>query len=294
MSFARTTAALVAASSLAAGLAATPAHAATPTLPGYASASAEQLSSGPGDPSGSTTDGRLKRALEQQARRTQSPSEQVGAGRASSPVQASRPLDDRPLWTGQTTSPPRSGFGTATSFAGGASAPPAAPAITFTDWTAADTADDTADGTLGGVAVSLSGSELQIGITDGSFGGFAQAFFAPPVPRSDAIALGSRPGHAYELRLTSAVTDPILQIASLASRLEFRAETAVVKLAGQDAFAVSGSAVTGAASGSGENSDANGTVQLKGTFTTIGFTATPTPDAPNGDGFYLQLGARRG
>lgn len=210
------------------------------------------------------------------------------------PVQGSGPFDDRPLSTGQTTSPPQGGFGTATSFGGGAATGPAAPALTFTDWTAADTATDTAHGSLGGVAVSLSGSEMQIGITDGSFGGFSQPFFAPPIPRSDAIALASQPGHSYELRLAAPVTDPVLHIASLASRLAFPAGTAISKLAGQGSFTVSGSDLIGAAGGSGENSDANGTAQLKGTFTTISFTATPTPDAPNGDGFYLQLGARRG
>lgn len=163
--------------------------------------------------------------------------------------------------------------------------------VVFADWTAADAAADTATGTLGGRAISLTGSELQVGITDGSFTGFAQPYFAFPIARGDALALGSQPGYSYEIRLGAPVTDPVLQIASLASRIDFPAGTNVVRLAGQSAFVVSGSALIGAASGSGANSDANGTAQLKGTFTTIRFTAVPTPDAPNGDGFYLQLGA---
>jgi hypothetical protein len=293
MSFARTTAILIATSSLCAGLAATPAHAAVSNPAGYANAPAGGLASSPGAPSQPTTDSQLKRILEQQSRPIETPSKQVGAGSATAPVQGSGPFDDRPLSPGQGT-PPRPGFGTAAGIGTGAATGPEAPAITFTDWTAADTATDTAAGSLDGVAVSLTGSELQIGITNGTFGGFAQPYFAPSIPRSDTIALASRPGYSYELRLAAPVTNPVLQIASLASRLEFPAGTAVAKLAGQATFAVSGSALIGAASGSGENSDANGTAQLKGTFTTIRFTATPTPDAPNGDGFYLQLGGRRG
>lgn len=164
------------------------------------------------------------------------------------------------------------------------------PAVAFTDWTAADASANTARGTVRGVPVSLSGSDVQVGITDATFTGFASSSFSPALANADAIALAAQPGYAYQLSFGGAVTDPVVHLASVASRIEFPAGTVVSKLAGQDALKVSGSVVTGAAAGSGQNSDANGTVQLKGTFTSIRFTARPMPDAPNGDGFYLQLG----
>src|SRR3954451_15156732 len=62
----------------------------------------------------------------------------------------------------------------------------------FTDWTAASSVTDTASGTLRGVPVHLSGPEVQVGILDGTFTGFASSWFAPALATSDTVALGAQ------------------------------------------------------------------------------------------------------
>ena len=164
--------------------------------------------------------------------------------------------------------------------------------VELTDWTAADTTADTASGTVRGVTVALSGTDVQAGAElDGGFTGFAAAHFSPPAANTDAIAFAATDGSSYQLTFGAPVTDPIIHLASLGSVLEFSAGTSVSKVSGQPTFSVAGTEVRGAAGAAGApNNDANGTIRLSGSFSTIQFTATPLPEFPNGDGVYLQIG----
>jgi hypothetical protein len=161
----------------------------------------------------------------------------------------------------------------------------------FTDWTAADGTANTASGTVRGIGVAFTGSDLQGGSTlNGSFTGFSSSDFSPPLPTSDALTIGTQPGYSYELSFASPVDNPVLHLASLGSKLTFPAGTSVAKVSGT--LSVSGNTVTGSLGGSGQNSDANGTVQIAGTsLSKLTFGGEPLPGAPNGDGFYLQLAA---
>ena len=67
----------------------------------------------------------------------------------------------------------------------------AATAPDFTDWTAASAVTDSASGTLRGVPVRLSAPEVQIGILDGTFTGFAGPQLRPPLGASPARPLGA-------------------------------------------------------------------------------------------------------
>ncbi|MCA1569079.1 MAG: hypothetical protein LC798_01915 [Chloroflexi bacterium] len=171
------------------------------------------------------------------------------------------------------------------------------PVPAWTDWTAASAVTDTASGVLRGVPVRLSGPEVQTGILDGTFTGFAStSWFRPALTNTDTIALAAQnPGYQYRITFDAAVKDPVVHLASVASDLVFPSSTVLTSLSGTLSVTTTtnGTTVSGVASGSGQNSDSNGTIQLKGTYTTIAFTAKPTASAPNGDGFYLQIGTLR-
>jgi hypothetical protein len=163
--------------------------------------------------------------------------------------------------------------------------------IIFTDWTTVDTTNNTASGTLGPVSVSFTGGIMDFGVTNGTFTGFNQPFFSPPLALTDVVGFrGSPSDFTYTIAFDRPVKDPRLDLASLASTLTFPGIT-LTKLSGQDTFTVSGSTVSGVIGGTlpPPNNDANGTVLLNGTFTTISFTA----DYPfsKGDGIALQVGA---
>ena len=163
-------------------------------------------------------------------------------------------------------------------------------ALSFTDWSAVE--GNVASGTLLGAAVSLSGSHVgppPASVVDGSSPMFAQAFFSPPLATSDAIEFYGFQGYSYVLQFGAPVRDPVLHLASLASALAFPADTQVTKLSGESTFVVSGSTVTGALNGS---TDANGSVMLPGTFTSIPFSATPVFGPSTEDGIDIQVGAR--
>jgi hypothetical protein len=83
----------------------------------------------------------------------------------------------------------------------------------------------------------------------------------------------------------------VLELGSLGSRLDFPAGTQVTRLNGDSGFTVSGSSVSGTPSaviGPDGTNDANGTVQLVGTFTSITFTTTPLYTGSE-DGILVQL-----
>ncbi len=182
--------------------------------------------------------------------------------------------------------------GTSTSAASGAY-PTAAD---FTDWTAVDGTPAVATGTLNGSPVSISGTHVfppPVSVVDGHWTFFSGPDFAPPLARTDMIQIGAAsPADSYTLSFGSPVADPVIEIGSLGSRLDFPSGTQITKIAGQSGFTVSGSSIIGAPSGTlgpdGVN-DSNGTVQLIGTFTSITFTALYT--VSNEDGVLLQVGA---
>jgi hypothetical protein len=164
----------------------------------------------------------------------------------------------------------------------------------FTDWTAVS--NNTATGTLLGQSISLSGTHVwdtPTSVLDGSWTAFTGPDFTPPLPATDMIQIsGSSPADAYTLQFGAPVTNPVLEIGSLGSSLDFAAGTQITRITGDSGFSVSGSSVTGTQSdalGADGINDSNGTVALIGTFSSISFTATyPIPIE---DGILLQVGA---
>jgi hypothetical protein len=183
-----------------------------------------------------------------------------------------------------------------------AAASPSPPvASVAADWTAVSA--NTATGTLLGARLSLSGTHVwgpPQSTLDGSWTYFASSVFSPSLASSDAIQISGGPDRpfAYDLDFGGPVTDPILEVGSLASRIEFPPGTKVTRLSGDDDFVVSGAAVSGQLSSVRPSglSDSSGTIKLTGTFAKIGFTAKTTYTGSAEDGIVVQLGAvaRRG
>jgi hypothetical protein len=179
-------------------------------------------------------------------------------------------------------------------------------ATAATDWTSVGS--NTAQGNLLGTGVRLRGTHVwdtPVSRVDESwpyFGGPASTF-SPSLPATDEIQVSGTSSAAYEIQFLAPVTDPILEIGSLASKLTFTdlggIPIAVTRLSGESEsgvrnFTVSGSSVSGtpnAGIGTSGNSDASGTIKLTGTFTTVKFTATKLYSAPAEDGIILQLGS---
>lgn len=166
-------------------------------------------------------------------------------------------------------------------------ASPASAALTFTDWTSVDGVAETASGSLGPIAVSLTGTDIATAVTDNTYTAYDSAAFTPSLPSSDMVEFrGHSPAYSYTLTFSSPVTNPRLHLATLASTLDF-GSIPLTRLSGDADFVVAGSTVTGAFHGT---TDANGTVLLTGTFTSIPFTALwlgPTEV----DGIDIQVGA---
>src|SRR5207253_8279996 len=116
----------------------------------------------------------------------------------------------------------------------------------FTDWTFFNTGGSVATGTLNGISVSLTGGNLW-GVTDGSSSVFSNAaVFSPALVATDYIELiGAFPTTpSYGVTFGSPVTNPIVLVQSLASRLHFSGIT-LTKVSGEPEFVVAGSDVTG-------------------------------------------------
>jgi uncharacterized protein YkwD len=179
----------------------------------------------------------------------------------------------------------------------------AAPAAT--DWTAVSA--NTATGTLLGTSVSLSGTHVWSTPTsrlDESWPYFAGHAFSPALPKSDVIQISGAPGYSYTIRFGAPITDPILELGSLGSRIDFPRGTRLTRLSGESApgrnFTVNtgncptGSCVSGTpnnAIGASGNSDSSGTIKLEGSYTsgsTLTFTTTPNYSGPE-DGILVQL-----
>ena len=119
----------------------------------------------------------------------------------------------------------------------------------FTDWTA--TGGTAATGTLLDSPVTLSGwqlSPLPASYLNGTLPIWSAPYFTPPLPAADAVEFRAEAGtpHTYTLSLGAARTNPLLDLASLGTTLEFPAGTSITRLSGDDGFAVSGSTVIGA------------------------------------------------
>ena len=166
----------------------------------------------------------------------------------------------------------------------------------FADWTAVDGSPAVATGTLNGSLISISGTHVfppPVSVVDGHWTFFAGPDFTPALGPTDMIQIGaSSPAESYTLSFGNPVTDPVIEIGSLGSRLDFPSGTQITKISGQSGFTVSGSSIVGAPSnmlGPDGVGDSNGTVQLTGTFTSISFTAFYTLSSE--DGVLLQVGA---
>jgi hypothetical protein len=166
--------------------------------------------------------------------------------------------------------------------------------LVFTDWTNVNTTTDVAVGTLGPVSVTVSGGVIDFGVTDGSFTGFNYPYFTPPLAMTDVVefkAANPPATYTYTVSFSGPITNPVLQIGSLASILTF--STAVTRLSGQADFVVAGNTVTGAYHEHPANpTDSNGTVELLGTLSSFTFTAQGIQVfSQGGDGIDLQIGA---
>ena len=168
----------------------------------------------------------------------------------------------------------------------------------FTDWTSVDGTPAVATGTLNGSTITLSGTHVfppPVSVVDGHWTANAGPDFSPPLAKTDVIQIGANsPPESYTLTFGAPVTDPVIEIGSLASTLAFPAGTQITKIVGQSGFTVSGSTVNGApdtALGPDGINDSNGTIQLSGTFTSISFTATTSVAFGQDDGGILQVGA---
>lgn len=164
----------------------------------------------------------------------------------------------------------------------------------LTDWTAVSA--NAATGTVLGTPVTLSGTHVwapPTSVLDGSWPYFAGPDYTPALDKSDMIQIGGAPGGQYTISFGAPTTNPVLELGSLGSRLDFPAGTRLVRLSGGSGFTVSGSSVSGAPNpviGPDGTNDANGTVQLLGTFTSITFTTTPLYAGAE-DGILVQLAA---
>jgi hypothetical protein len=156
--------------------------------------------------------------------------------------------------------------------------------LEFTDWTAAD--DTSAAGLLCGHDITMSGHAGSVSVLDGS-AVFASSAFSPPLPTSNTAYIVAMTGRVFEITFGTPIQDPVLHLASCGSVLDF-APQMPAEVDGDGAFTVSGSTVSGQLM---NPADANGTVRLPGTFTSLTFSVT-TAGGASGDGIYLQVGGQ--
>jgi hypothetical protein len=101
--------------------------------------------------------------------------------------------------------------------------------------------------------------------------------FTPSLPASDSLGLITQSG--FTLTFAQPIVDPVFDIFSLANTLDFGTPLTLVSggpsTFGGVSITTLGNQVIGQANGGG--ADANGTILLTGTFTTITVTAAGTP-----------------
>jgi hypothetical protein len=156
--------------------------------------------------------------------------------------------------------------------------------LEFTDWTAAD--DTSVAGLLCGHDITLAGQAGSVDIIEGS-AVFASSAFSPPLPASNTGYIVAMTGRVFEITFGAPIQDPVLHLASCGSTLDF-APQIPAEVSGDAAFTVSGSTVSGQPM---NPADANGTVRVPGTFTSLTFSVT-TAGGASGDGIYLQVGGQ--
>jgi hypothetical protein len=169
--------------------------------------------------------------------------------------------------------------------------------LAFTDWTS--NSAGVTDGTLLGAGVELAGPPKLPSdgtVLDGTYPGYGDANFTPPVTATDTAYLVANPNDngTYTLDFSSPVTDPVFDFASLGSIITFPAGTVLERVSGDSGFAVSGNVVTGQAAPVVQlgDSDSNGTLRLDGTVSSLTLKIggnLPNPAAL--DGVYMQIGA---
>ena len=104
----------------------------------------------------------------------------------------------------------------------GVSGASALTASDFADWTSVTDnvgpAPDVANGTLHGTAISLTGNVQAVTAfdsnTSGTYTGFNDPAFTPPLPSSDVVAIGTS-GSPFFLQFGSAVTNPEFHVSNL-------------------------------------------------------------------------------
>jgi len=173
----------------------------------------------------------------------------------------------------------------------------------FTDWTNINLGTDVATGTIGPIGVTMSGLDIDQGITDGSSTVFNDATFTPTLVNSDLVGFraNSPQTFSYTITFSSPVTDPVLHIGSLASTLTLSSPDAfsISKLSGDTGFDVDNAlkTISGELDDSrpGGGTDRQGTAQMTGTISSFSFTADydtfpGSPSLPE-DGIFFQLGA---
>ena len=162
-----------------------------------------------------------------------------------------------------------------------------AQAVDFTDWSAV--AANVASGTFRDNPVALAGSHVwdpPVSEVGGLSNFFEDAaLYTPALARTDHIQISGYESYSYVLSFRTPVTDPVLHIASLASRLAFPSGVQLVRVSGSSNFTVVRNTVTGDA-----GNTAGGTIRLVGSIGSIAFTATTLIAPPVEDGVVLQVG----
>lgn len=175
----------------------------------------------------------------------------------------------------------------------GTAAAQAAPV--WVDWVSASTG--LAVGSLGWTSVTLAPATTNdaVGIINagasavtGSYTGFDSPAHTPALPGSDALVLrGTSSAPIYTVTFGEAVLNPIIHLASLASELIFyNADGAisVTEISDDGRLTTVGNRVAGSAAGS---TDANGTIQLMGSFLSFSWSAT----FAGAEEYNIQIGA---
>jgi len=86
-------------------------------------------------------------------------------------------------------------------------------ATTFTNWTSIDVVANTAQGVLGTALVTMSGSDISFGNTDGTSGLFNFSHFCPPLAQTDHLEFIGHPStYTYTVSFSQPVLDPVLHL----------------------------------------------------------------------------------
>jgi len=127
-------------------------------------------------------------------------------------------------------------------------------------------------------------------VLDGSSTRFDYSVFTPALPRSDYLTLEADifPDTLYTVTFSSPVRDPVFHLSSVMYRVAFPG-LALSRLSGDTGFRVQADTVYASYGLDGPEPQADGTVQLLGTFTTVRFFAQFT--LTDSDLFHMQLGA---